>query len=579
MNLSKFLNSVDTLSSTMEQKQLVSFVHDIARALPESTRDDFLNKMKSCMNVVGKENTFDEEDHRKFEQLKNELDKIKSGEMCLFGELNEEYDDWYNTDETEFLFADPSGIGKIIERACQFIHEAIDKQLYDRGNEIAEILIGLEIDVVGEYKDYADELLLLAELERYGLISIDYKKLIVESLYLCYHVHEVETRADVLYTIIQDANMSDISLEMVMQCGEELPKLEIFLPKWIEYLGNQSTETAQNLLDEAINLSNNPNDLLKSARAYYEKHPELYRRYICENPDNLSCTQLMLIGREALEKINVKYCIRSEIALQLSDIVLNDSKKVTDDVEQYWLEAFRSDSRLVHFLRIMIECYNFLVWQEQLKEINHLHLKQSKARGGYWHSNTSDYNQIYLIALLSGEYQLVRERGMKHRGVLGWSTTYMKNGLAAFLIILYDGKKLSDGIKAMLNRVVISVSFSVEEYGKGTLRKQKETDYELLWRGFCQSKEQNPMSDKEQHSYLRWIELLLKKRVAGIMEGNHRKYYYECASYIAALGEVLESRGHLNAKQNLMLEYKQCYARRRAFHEELRNYGMKDKKK
>lgn len=586
MNLSMFLKSVDALSGTMENKQLVSFVHDIARVLPEGRRDDFLDRMRKCKGFADHEKEYDQAEQRKYDELKDRLDKIENWEMCLSGELNEEYDDWYNTDEEEFLFSDPEGIGKIIESACQYIHEAIDKQIFDKGNEIAEILIGLKVMVGGEYQDYAGDPLELEDLERYDLASVNYKKLVVESLYLSYCANELEERADALYIMIQNAKVRDISLETVMQCGEELPELQEFLPKWMEHLGKQSSYIAQVLLNEAINLTNNPDDLLKSARAYYEQHPGLYRKYIFENQNKLRCDELIAVGREALEKINKKYLVRSEIALQLASITLSDNGKVTDDVERYWLEAFRSDSRVVNYLRMMIECCDFSVWKEELQKINHSHLKQSKGVNYYGYTNstdlrenTPDYNQVYLIEMLNGEYQSVRERGMNYKDALGWSVSFMKNGLAAFLVLFYNGENLTEGIKAMLTRIVFSISFSAEEYGKGTLKKQNANDYELLWECFKQSKVQNPIPEKEQQSYLKWIEQLVKKRVDGIMEGNHRKYYGECAAYIAALGELLESRGTFDGKQNLMLAYKQYYSRRRSFHEELRNYGMKDKKK
>lgn len=72
---------------------------------------------------------------------------------------------------------------------------------------------------------------------------------------------------------------------------------------------------------------------------------------------------------------------------------------------------------------------------------------------------------------------------------------------------------------------------------------------------------------------------LLEKRTAGIMDANRRNYYGECAAYIAALGEVLESMGDMNAKQRLMTSYKDKYSRRSAFREELRRYGWIDKKR
>lgn len=110
-------------------------------------------------------------------------------------------------------------------------------------------------------------------------------------------------------------------------------------------------------------------------------------------------------------------------------------------------------------------------------------------------------------------------------------------------MILMKKEKLSEGGKAMLSKIAYSVEID-------------EKDMEYFGKSFCRSKVLNPMKESEQQVYLKWIEMLVKKRVDGIMEGNFRRYYFECAEYIAALGEVRESRGVLNGKQQLMLEYK-----------------------
>ena len=131
----------------------------------------------------------------------------------------------------------------------------------------------------------------------------------------------------------------------------------------------------------------------------------------------------------------------------------------------------------------------------------------------------------------------------------------------------------------MLSKIVSSVAFTTEEYRQGVSVEINETNIEWLWKCFGRFKELHPLTESEQQVYLEWIKMLVKKRLDGIMEGNHRNYYFECAEYIAALGEVLESRGVLNGKQQLMLEYKQNYSRRSAFHKELRTCGMKDGRK
>ena len=69
---------------------------------------------------------------------------------------------------------------------------------------------------------------------------------------------------------------------------------------------------------------------------------------------------------------------------------------------------------------------------------------------------------------------------------------------------------------------------------------------------------------------------LIQKRTEGIMSANRRNYYGECAKFIAALGEVMESNGDKGAKQRLMNTYKDKYSRRSAFRAEMRAYGWID---
>lgn len=170
------------LIQTMNKKQLEVFVHDIARVLPENRRIEFIEKMKNSTGTLPKENEYEKADKIKYEEIKGELEKIEKGEICLLGVLNEE------------------------------------------GNKIAEILIGLCIVVEGEYQDYSNEPLAVEELVRHHLATISYPNLAAESLYLTYCASPLEKRADALYRMIQNAQIKDVSFEMIMQCGDELPE-------------------------------------------------------------------------------------------------------------------------------------------------------------------------------------------------------------------------------------------------------------------------------------------------------------------------------------------------------------------
>ena len=75
-------------------------------------------------------------------------------------------------------------------------------------------------------------------------------------------------------------------------------------------------------------------------------------------------------------------------------------------------------------------------------------------------------------------------------------------------------------------------------------------------------------------SWLEKISNWVALRVSAIMDANKRNYYDECAAFVAAYGEVLESRGKSGEKARIMQKYKKDYSRRRAFHEALRNFGL-----
>ncbi len=50
--------------------------------------------------------------------------------------------------------------------------------------------------------------------------------------------------------------------------------------------------------------------------------------------------------------------------------------------------------------------------------------------------NQLNPTQAYLLAFLGGEFDYVRERAMNATNSLGWSASFMKCGLAAFLLLL-----------------------------------------------------------------------------------------------------------------------------------------------
>ncbi len=606
MNFTQFLKAVDQAAAAMSKEQLAEFIHDTARTLPENHREDFLAEM--LLFAGGKETHIcpelskaDQEAAADFEQkrsfLRTRLERMESGELCLEGSLNPEYDDWYSSAEEEFLYSDPEGILDIIEEACRFVHQCVDCEEYQAACELTGILIGLDIMVGGEYQEYTDEPININDLKSYHLGNVDYRTLVIDAARAAYCASALSERADELYIILMNSGRRDITLEMILQGGRELPEIDAFLPLWIEHLGRMTGSSAGKLLQEALELADDGEQLLANARKYCGEHPELYEQYLTANQGKTDADSLLAVGTEALEAIEKKYLVRSRIALLTSRTALEQDRP--ELAETCWLEAFRSDTRVVNYLRLLMECRDFSNVREAAAQIYRETCSQLRkdiyflptAGGG--RENQLNPTQAYLLAFLGGEFDYVREGAMNATNSLGWSASFMKCGLAAFLLLLTeDGslpqdaaqqggelKTMKPGAREMLRRIVAAVGFDKSEYEKGTLRLIEESNEGWFLTCWNRWKRTVPLSREQREALLEWAEGLVTKRVQGIMEGNHRNYYGECAAYIAALGEARESGGEPNGKQATMAKYMEAYNRRSAFRQVMRGYGMQDTRK
>lgn len=606
MNFTQFLKAVDQAAAAMSKEQLAEFIHDTARTLPENQREDFLAEM--LLFAGGKETHIcpelskaDQEAAADFEQkrsfLRTRLERMESGELCLEGSLNPEYDDWYSSAEEEFLYSDPEGILDIIEEACRFVHQCVDCEEYQAACELTGILIGLDIMVGGEYQEYTDEPININDLKSYHLGNVDYRTLVIDAARAAYCASALSERADELYITLMNSGRRDITLEMILQGGRELPEIDAFLPLWIEHLGRMTGSSAGKLLQEALELADDGEQLLANARKYCGEHPELYEQYLTAGQGKTDADSLLAVGTEALEAIEKKYLVRSRVALLTSRTALEQDRP--ELAETCWLEAFRSDTRVVNYLRLLMECRDFSNVREAAAQIYRETCSQLRkdsyflptAGGG--RENQVNPTQAYLLAFLGGEFDYVRERAMNATNSLGWSASFMKCGLAAFLLLLTeDGslpqdaaqqggelKTMKPGAREMLRRIVAAVGFDKSEYEKGTLRFIEESNEGWFLTCWNHWKRTVPLSREQREALLGWAEGLVTKRVQGIMEGNHRNYYGECAAYIAALGEAREAGGEPNGKQATMAKYMEAYNRRSAFRQVMRGYGMQDTRK
>jgi hypothetical protein len=104
----------------------------------------------------------------------------------------------------------------------------------------------------------------------------------------------------------------------------------------------------------------------------------LYQQFLEIKLNSDESDSMFQIGIEVMEKIPSSYLIRSEIALLTAEyaVKLNDPEKM----EKCWIEAFRSETTVVNYMRIRICSNNWKQWGQELKFIIEQTYQETKNR-------------------------------------------------------------------------------------------------------------------------------------------------------------------------------------------------------
>lgn len=589
MNLTNFLKETDALLSQYSTEQLIRFVHNIGRACPEHGREDFLRMLKSAGNGADEadsDNKYNGIDFdARYRQVRDNLKRIDSQEITVLRTWNEEYDYWNSDIDDEFYFQDNSGISDMLEDACDFVHICMDMERYKEGFKVGNQMFAMEILCEDEY---SQEEFLFGDMVCYGLLHCDLKQVILDTVYCAYYAVPPARRPEIVYGFLVNAKEDEITLEAIMQHGDEgLPEFEEFLPLWITYLGDRTERDADRLILEAVGLLNDVSLEARYAEKYAAVHPGLYLS-ILENGQRMAADHMVSIGIRAMETIPKKYVMRSRAALKTAEyiIAVNGENSLP---EECYFAAYESDTSAPNYLRALLNsCENEKTREELRKTFMKISVYKSSVSFGLnvgsdsspeREENRPDSNTVLILRFLDGQFADVLEEGLNKSEALGWTGTFMKQGIALYLLLLYEGKWNGKGIAAMAETAKRAMRFSAEEYRKGTCGLEEIGESDLFCRLFLKWKSMVPVKSDLRNRAVKKITALLEKRIAGIMDANRRNYYRECAAYIAALGEVRESMGETGAKQRILSSYKDAYPRRSSFREEMRKYGWIDTKR
>ncbi len=584
MTLPQFLKQVNGVLEKMPEEELRSFIIDVAQSLPEGRRDSFLRMMKNAKGLSHKtgENPGAKTVHDEVEKMIKVLQEIEEGERCLDSEYNEEYDDWYASDEDEVLFMDGDRILPDVEEAISLLHKCIDTEQYEDGYKLAEQLSITEVSATGDWADYEGSPLGINELYDHGLLDGSFDNMVNESMFLAYIGNDISERAEAMFRLYENLRPYSFQLKKVIELGGYvLPEFDKFIVDWSNILGTRNGWGIKDMLKEAQSMLKDDNQILENARKHTDNHPELYKEILVNGVDSGEDSRMLDIGEEALKKIPNNYKVRADVALLTAEYAYKNNQKSFQ--EYCWLEAFSSDTTFTNFFRLLMKHSNYSAFAKTIHkecEDEYEKFKNNRNttvyRSGMPEENDMGRNDYLAVKFFEGDFETVIKSGMSEKAALGWSSTFMKQGIALFMMLLYKGETLPSGLGSMLNMAVSGIGFDAEKYYKGLGEyvdeplSSTDTFYEL----FDEWKSGIKVNESDYKKWMKMLGNLIEQRTAGIMGANRRNYYGECASFIAAYGEVAESRG-ITKKATILEKYRNEYSRRRAFIQALRNFGLK----
>lgn len=617
MNLREFTEAVDKKAGELNREELLCFLHSIARKVPEEERENFLETIAYVRQnfSAGDEHGSEEEKgeakgnnsgsrklslkaavkkademeiRRELMRLTELFDRIREGELTIWADGYEHYYEDHWDSDWVWEYEDEEQAGRIFEDGAGLLLRCVNDGFYEEAETIFNLMIESEVTVASEWDGFELE---LKGMVKEGLAAIDLKEFALNGLYAAYQSTAKEQRAEKIYGYFSVPFCREIRLEDMLSVGrEELGEQPEFWDSWIALLAGKNGDVEERLLKEAVCYQRGGAGILDIARLSYEKHPSLYMEALIYKEKEHDLAGQKEIGDEALEKIDVKYVIRSEIALKTAEAAVGLGKE--KEVGRYYFEAFSSGTTPVNYLRLLVESPERDFWQKKAQALIRDGEKGRRETSGYGcpkelQENWGAGRYCAELRFFSGDFTYALEQCNRVKEGLGWSGTFVKCGLSLFLLLLCRDEDLKPGCREMARQLAGYINFYGKEYFKGTDLGQAyqndgdkdPVDSEILWKCFLRWRKDYPLSEIQEKSFLSMMEKLVDKRVKAIISGQHRGHYNDVAALAAALGEVRESLGMPSGKERTMQKYREEFPRHTSFHAELRSYGMCDTRK
>lgn len=556
MTHKEYLHQVEMRLESRSREELREWILERARTIPECGRNEFLKSFDQ-KKAKGRADEFEEKFDMK--AFINWCDKVEEQEICLVCQGYEDYSQGYWSDDWAYEYKDPEGIAEKLKVYFRQADYYFQEESWDNAAELYGRLLNLCI--WAKDQDMGDDQELgIKEMKSQGLLELDLTRKYLNYACALYCCEKGSRRARALYEVEGQMSGEMLFLDSLLTNSPfKLENFDAFVEEWKEFLLECRGRHAADLLTEACLYAGGAADLVKWAEKYGKKHPLLLKNACAELLREKNCQECERLAQLAMHQLDEELTIRCEIA----NLGLGASENLQNEhLTAFWYEqAFASKSDIANFLRL----FRLSDGMDRALKAYKRCLRKNHAsaatvfvdRDNEFRINSIDKELKLIMGFFAGEWEQVHESCAADRNYLGWSYSFKGKGIALFLTALHQGRIEGKGCQSQIDLLTSEV------YGNplDNVSFQEALD---IW------KTKMSFSQAECEKYTAWLEKEIDKRADAVVGGGHRKSYFKAARLIAALGELMESRGERGAKSRLMDYYMMKHSRKTAFKADMR---------
>lgn len=567
---------------------------------------------------------------KEFQRMEGLYGQIRNGEIYLYADILPCAQISGLDPKYIFEFEDKSGIGRIYEESVSIIRKCICLSLYGEVMRLCEMMKETQIFVyTGVYASIG-----LEELVSKKLAEINLKQLAVYEFYAVYCSAQGIRREQAVYDFLCNNDVlrnflfrnegwsgeGEVSLRKILKLPElkecvqlaqkaarisepedvsEFLHLPEFWDSWTVFLERKyESEKLENLpklwnniglLEEAVLYRGSFEELLEMARLHYKKDPSMYWKVMQAKGLSHDAQRQLEIGKEALDKLDVKLSIRCDIALWMARIAFY--AKEYAQAEHYCEEAFAFHVEPVNYFFAAELSHEPERLQKMVSDrLQKIRILEDNELNYYlefeWQVLTE--HQAVIIKFFQGDFQALIDYYLREDSLR--SNIDMACGLALLILLLVKDREWKKGCRYVADRLGSSLRIFMSEYAKAVKEQSDsiDTDEDLFRICFLKWKDRQ-QAGPEVQTYLHRLDVWVHSYIREHFEED----YKTAAGFAAALGEVKESLGEKDGKQKELVKCREnfidfCdkkekpyfghegFSCKRAFEIHLQQFGMKD---